>query len=126
MIIEIDDSKTIEDIQDSFNTAFPFLKIEFYEHPHHWYEPSSLQTEIKKTKKIADIRKQHNHGILKIYSWFKTGDVEQLFRKEFDLYIQVFYRQKNKWVQSAGSDNLTLKEQNAIGQSSEKSGLSSK
>jgi len=115
MIIEIHDTKTIEDIRDKFNTFFPFLKIEFFEHPHHWYEDSLDKTPYSIDKKIGEIRKQHAHGELEIHSWNKTGDMEQTFRKKFGLHVQVFRMEGNNWIQTAGTDKLDLAEQNEIG-----------
>jgi len=115
MIIEINDTKTIVDVQDKFNTFFPFLKIEFYEHPHHWYEESKNKTVLPTDKKIGDIRKNHYHGELEIHSWFRTGDLEQTFRKRFNLNVQVFRLHGSNWVETVGTDKLTLKEQNEIG-----------
>ena len=115
MIIEIHDIKTVADIQDKFNTFFPFLKIEFYEHPHHWYEDSLEKDAYPKDKKIEEIRKKHPHGDLEIHSWNKTGDLEQTFRKKFGLNVQVLRMEGDTWIQTAGTDKLDLAEQNEIG-----------
>lgn len=115
MIIEINDSKTIGDIQDKFSTFFPFLKIEFYERPHHWHEGSESKTAFPRDKKLGEIRKNHPHGALEIHSWYRTGDLEQAFHKKFILNVQVLRLHGNHWVQTAGTDKLTLKEQNEIG-----------
>lgn len=115
MIIEIHDNKTVSDIQDKFNTFFPFLKIEFYGHPHHWYEDSLEMDAYPTNKKIEEIRKKHAHGDLEIHSWNKTGDLEQTFRKKFGLNVQVFRMEGDSWIQTAGTDKLDLVEQNEIG-----------
>ncbi|UEG48866.1 hypothetical protein LK994_09475 [Ferruginibacter lapsinanis] len=115
MIIEIDDTKTIELIQDKFSEFFPFLKIEFYEHPHHWYKESSKTTILPGNKTIGEIRKHHHQGDMEIHSWYRTGDLEQSFRKKFNLNVQVFRLHGTEWVQTVGTDKLTLEEQNDIG-----------
>lgn len=115
MILEINDTKAIIDIQDKFTTFFPFLKLEFFEHPHHWYEESALKTAYPASKRIGDIRRKHHHGDLEIYSWSRTGDLEKAFRKKFDLNVQVFRLYHNEWVQTVGTDKLSLEEQNEIG-----------
>lgn len=115
MILFIEDYKTIEDIQDKFSLFFPFLKIEFYKHPHHWYESSEAKECLPPYMLIGDIRKHHQHGELEIFSWFKTGDIEQEFHKKFNLNVQVFRQHGNYWVQTSGTDKLTLKEQNELG-----------
>lgn len=115
MILEIDDTKTIGSLQDKFSTFFPFLKIEFYAHPHHWYEESVKKESLDQDLKIGDIRKLHQQGDFEIHSWFRTGDVEQAFRKRFNLHVQVFRLHGNEWVQTVGTDKLSLGEQNEIG-----------
>ncbi len=114
MIIQIHDTKTIADLQEKFSQFFPFLKIEFYDQPHHWYEESPEKTAYGASYKIGDIRKQHDHGDLEIHSWYRTGDLEQSFSKKFDLNVQVFRLHGENWVQTAGTDKFTLKEQNEI------------
>ena len=111
MLIEIDDAKTISDIQDRFSLCFPFLKIEFYDKPHRWQESSSPGNQLDPSMFIGEIRKNHHPGILEIKSWYKTGEVERLFKKIFGLNAQIFRLENNRWKQSTKSDDLTLKTQ---------------
>ncbi|MEO7049921.1 MAG: hypothetical protein ABI091_31745 [Ferruginibacter sp.] len=115
MIIEITDKKTIADVQDKFSTIFPFLKIEFFERPHHWYEKSPVEKAYPATKTLGEIRKQHPHGSLEFFSVDSTGKLEQMFRKKFSLNAQVFRLHGNAWIQTVDTDKLSLKEQNEIG-----------
>jgi hypothetical protein len=114
MLITIDDSKTIGDIQDRFSLCFPSLKIEFYDTPHKWKESSSDEHLIDAATLIKDIRKTHQSGVLEIKSWFKTGDIEQFFRKQFGLNVQIFRLEEGKWKQSTKSDPSTLAMQSEI------------
>jgi hypothetical protein len=75
MIIEIDDTKTIEEVSQAFSEFYPFLKIEFYDEPHHWQEKSSRKHLLHHDNKIAEIRERHHPGALEIHSWQKTGTV---------------------------------------------------
>lgn len=115
MIIDITDTATIADVQDKFSTIFPFLKVEFFEHPNHWYEKAPLEKAYPSSKKLGEIRKQHPHGRLHFYSWYSAKEIEQAFRKKFSLNVQVFRLQGNKWVQTSETDKLSLKEQNEVG-----------
>jgi hypothetical protein len=115
MIIEITDTATIADVQDKFSTIFPFLKVEFFQHSHRWYEKAPLEKALPSNKKLGEIRKQHPHGRLDFFSWYSIEDIELVFRKKFNLNAQVFCLQGNKWVQTNGNGKLTLKEQNEIG-----------
>src|SRR6476620_8462191 len=115
MIIEIDDNKTVGDIQERFNIGKQHLKLERYQHPHHCYEAASNKIPFPPDKMIGDIRKNHPHGELKIYSTFCTGDVEQEFRKHFNLNVQIFVQNGNGWLETTGTDRLTLKDLNEAG-----------
>lgn len=115
MIIDITDKVAISDVQDKFSTIFPFLKIEFFERPHHWYDKSPVEKAYPVTKTLGEIRKQHPHGRLEFFSWYSTEEFEQAFRKKFSLNAQIFRLQGNSWLQTADTDKLSLKEQNEIG-----------
>lgn len=108
MLLEIDDTKTIADLQERFNLCFPQLKIEFYTRPHHWQENSADNLKIDPQTLIGKIRTNHQPGVLEIKSWNKTGEVEQNFRNLFGLHVQVFYNDHHSWKQSIHSDNKTL------------------
>jgi hypothetical protein len=116
MIIEIDDTKTIEMVIKEFSGYYPFLKIEFFDAPHGWQQASSFNYLLPKDKKIGEIRKKHTPGVVEIHSWHKTGSVEQVFKKKIGLNIQVFRRQGSEWIQTVGTDELTLEQQNEIAQ----------
>jgi hypothetical protein len=115
MIIEINDNKTLGQISNYFSAYYPFLKIEFYNEPHGWQEASSYKHQIPSDKTIGEVRKRHHSGATEIHSWHKTGHVEQEFRNLFGLHIQILRRQGHAWIQTAGTDELTLEEQNEIG-----------
>ena len=53
--------------------------------------------------------------MLIIHSWHKVGDIEQKLRKLYSLNIQIFYHQGDRWIQTAGTDDITLSEQNEVG-----------
>jgi hypothetical protein len=115
MKLEVTDKKSIKDIRKLFSDYYPFLEIEFYDEQHKYEEASSSKRLLQHDKIIGDIRKKHKGGIMRIYSWQKTGDIEQKFRRLYDLNVQIFRRQGDRWIQTAGSDELTLGEQNEIG-----------
>jgi hypothetical protein len=119
MLLKIYDHEKIDEIQDKFNECFPYLKIEFYHQPHKWHEGSPLDDLIQPGSFIEDIRKTHETGILSIKSWDKTGHIEQEFKRMFNLNVQIFRLQKDKWVQTIDSDELTLKEQSDLAKSSQ-------
>lgn len=108
VILAIDDTKTIEELQDKFNECFPFLEIEFYATRHRWQHPSADAPLADGTLRLAEIRKNHRAGLFTIYSNYKIGKVEQDLRHYYGLYVQVFYLLKGVWIQSISADDLTL------------------
>jgi len=115
MLVEINNSLRIGDIKDAFNAAFPFLNIEFFTKPHDWGKPSSMASRLPRENKISQLRIVQNPAALEIHGWHTTGAVEQEFGKIFGLYIQIFRRDGKDWVQTTGTDNRTLEEQNEAG-----------
>src|SRR4051794_17004548 len=114
MQLRIDNNKKVSDLKEKFNECFPNLKLEFYDKRHKWLHASLEVHRIKEDRKIGEIRKKHNTGILEIKSWEETGDVEQHFKDQFGLYVQIFRNENNHWIQSEKSDKLTLAEQSEI------------
>ncbi|MCZ2460326.1 MAG: hypothetical protein LC128_11975 [Chitinophagales bacterium] len=118
MILEISDTRTLADIREEFSGVYPFLSFEFYQEPHEMGEATPSKQLLPHHKRIGDIRKQQNSGILEIYPQLKTGSIEQEFKRKFGLHVQILRRHGNAWIQTAGTDELTLGEQNEIGRNS--------
>lgn len=117
MIIEINDSRTIGDIQQEFSTRFPFLKLEFFQNPHDREEPSN-ETPCQKDLSLGEIRQKHVQGIITINPGSETGAIEKEFERRFGLNVQIYRLQMDRWIQTAGTDILSLSEQNQIARDS--------
>jgi len=115
MIIEIKDDKSIGEICREFSAAYPFLKIEFFDSPHFWQQASALKQMIPHDRKIKEIRKLHKAGVMHIHALNKTGTIEQEFYRSFGLNVQIFRKHGDDWIQTAGTDELLLEEQNELG-----------
>lgn len=122
MILKIEDSRTISDLQDKFSQSFPLLKLEFYTHKHKWKYPSSGKELIDSSAEIGSIRKKHDPGLLEIRSSYQTGKVERDFRELFGLNVQIFRKTQRSWVQTISTDNFTLAEQMEIASKSAANG----
>jgi hypothetical protein len=113
MTIEIDNSKTVGDIQREFSSRFPFLKIEFFHRPHD-RGASSDEMPCLPEQTIGSIRQSNVHGVLEINSERETGSVEQEFEHRFGLHVQIYRKQSDGWIQTVGTDMLSLAEQNKL------------
>lgn len=116
MLIKIDDNTTIADIQDRFAECFPGLKLEFFRHPHKWNENSLLADLLDPNQKLGNIRKEHAPAIIEIRSQFKAGETEELFKTALGLFIQIYFRQNNQWVQTIHHDKLSLEQLSRLSQ----------
>jgi hypothetical protein len=76
MFLQINDSMSLEEVQDRFNECFPFLKIAFYSKGHKKFQASDKKYLYEGNCRIGDIRKNHYSGALEIKSWHSTAKVE--------------------------------------------------
>lgn len=108
MILEIDDTKKLTDIQERFSLCFPSLKLEFCQKKHKWEGICPESQFMDSDLRIGSIRKIHNPGTIEIKSWDKVGEVERDFYQRFGLNVQICYMCGPRWIQTGKSDNITL------------------
>ena len=118
MHIEINDNTTLRHLQDVFSDYYPYLQIEFYRKTHKKYEASAEDDLLFPGKTIGEIKITHLSAVLEIQPWYKIADVEREFQQRFGLSVQVLRKEKNKWEQTTGMDDFTLREMNEIGRNS--------
>lgn len=117
MEIIIHDSYKLCEIQKEFSEHFPYLKLEFF-----GFEPTeqkiflreNLITDTNKT--VAEIRHLHLMGHISINAQQKVSTLEQHFKKNFGINIQVFRKSGNTWLLTTTTDDWTLAEQNKKGE----------
>ena len=112
--MKISDSKTLKEIQEEFTSKFPGLKIEFYKDAHQPGETSSSET-INLTKTIGEVRLVTTSGELSIDGHQKVSTLEENFKTNYGLNVQVFRMSGNLWLQTATTDDWTLSKQNRKG-----------
>lgn len=117
MTIEINNSKTVREIQDEFSKKFPYLKLEFFTSPHA-REAASHEIPCRPEKLLGELRESDSQGIITITPGNETGAVEKEFEDRFGLNVQIYRLQMDRWIQTVGTDILTLKEQNEIAKDS--------
>ena len=115
MKLEVTSHTSIRDIQEQLNAVYPFLMVKFSTKAHHkdqrvrhahWYADSF---------RLTSIAKKGIPGSIIIEPWHKTGEVEQEFESRFGLHAQIFRREGDKWIETAGTDIFSLFEQNETG-----------
>ena len=118
MLLKIEDYKYVSDLQEKFNECFPYLHLGFFRTKHKRQEVSEANSPIQPNTLVGSIIKKQKSRLLEIKSWYKTGEVEQIFKENFGLNVRIFRLQDEHWVPTSNTDELTLQQQNDLAQSS--------
>lgn len=117
MKIKISYSEKTGKIRSTFNSKFPFLKIEFFNKAHAPGQPTSKNNLVSENIFLGEINPFIKEGSIMIGPEEKVATIEQTFQKNFGLPVQIFRKQNNVWIETTKTDQLTLAEQNEKGRS---------
>jgi hypothetical protein len=109
MKIKINKWTTLGSIQRAFSTFFPAFKLEFYKGK---YNQDSLFSDNEKLKPEYIITCDNQNNLspdIEIDSANKVRDIEKMFYEKYGLCAQIFFKCKNKWIQTVKSDHYSLK-----------------
>jgi hypothetical protein len=113
MKITIQDDRNISAIQNEFNKAFPYLKIEFFSRA---FPGGSFSKRLKQPDKtLGECRTIHNSGSITITPSMTVADLEQNFSTVYGLSTQIFRKSGKAWLETTLTNGWTLKEQNEEG-----------
>jgi len=105
MEIYISEEALISGIQQDFQEAYPFLRLEFF------YADSKLPPDTP----IEDIRMMHTFGWIDISKHRTAAEVEHDFKHLMGLSVQIMRKCGDLWVQTNKTDFWTLKQLNEEG-----------
>lgn len=106
-------NKTISQVQQEFNQAFPFLRVEFFKEGHNENQGSKIESLINKPNQI--ISNSVSQDIIDISGEMTVFELESLFKAKFNLNVQVFRKSGNSWLETTFTDGWTLNKQNQEG-----------
>lgn len=112
MKIIISKERYIDDIKAEFNTAFPYLKIDFK------IDSTLPRTRIKNPLgklKLGDILKDNPEGVISINEYNSIKQIAQKFADNFGLKTNFFRKSGNLWLEIKATGDWTLKQQNESG-----------
>lgn len=116
MKLHIAKDRLIKEVQDDFNSMYPFLKIEFFTKEHGYRQASPARLLIPAHKKLCDASKTSiDKSELSIKDDMTVSELEHRMREDYGLNIQVFRKSGNLWLETTMTDNWTLKQQNDHG-----------
>ncbi len=112
MKIVIDDTFSIQEIQQKFSDKYPFLKIEFFSKEHLKNTGSKKELMISPDVLLKDCRSIHNQGSLEIFPSTTVMALEKEFQDSYGLFVQVFRKSGDVWIETTVTDDWTLAKQN--------------
>lgn len=113
MTIIITSEMLIKEIQEKFNKAFPFLKIEFF--------IKTIQTSkdsIKKVSNLLPVGYAHQINQFKKITISPSTIVKNFeleVEKTFNMYVQLYRKSGNLWLEITITNNWTMKQQDETG-----------
>jgi hypothetical protein len=113
MIITISAQTSIKQIQEAFTIRFPFLKLEFFidANADGIFTANEMIKDHDKT--IGDLTKTALNSAVEIHGSHTITELEQSFKTNFGLIVQVFHNRNHTWIVSTTSDRLSLEILNA-------------
>jgi len=115
MHLRIAPNRLIGDLQKDFNSAFPFLKIEFFQNRNPQLSTPTFRQILRNDKRIVDGQIAITDGDIEVSADMKVKDLEKVFKDQFSLLAQVFRRSGNLWLETTMTDEWTLGRQNEHG-----------
>ena len=111
--LKVRKDRLVGDIQEDFNSAFPYLKIEFYKKNGTKAITSGRQA-ISKGLSLSNAGLLRE-GLLKIDDSMSVGELEHIFCDEYGANVQVSRKSGSLWLETTMTDKWTLKQQNDHG-----------
>ncbi len=106
----------LDKIQDEFSRNFPHLKLAFYK-DYQGERRLTIDERINGSRLLAMevSQKEDFYGKFNFDGTMTVYRFEKLFLDKFGLIVQVFRKSANLWLVTAGTDLLTLNDQEQIG-----------
>jgi hypothetical protein len=115
MKIDLEDRKSLGQIQQEFSALFPYLKIEFFSKPHDAGKGSEKKYMRTANELLRDVAVRINGTTLEVEGEMTVAQLEEVFRTRFGLHVQVFRRSGRLWLETTATDSWTLNYQNEQG-----------
>ncbi|MEO5561949.1 MAG: hypothetical protein ABIR18_00915 [Chitinophagaceae bacterium] len=105
--------RSVENVQQEFNSLYPFLKLEFYK-----LNNDDADLQVKRHlphSTMLTAAGLRNSGDIEVSDEMTVAQLEKTFRKQFGLDAQVCRKSGILWLQTTMTDNWSLQKQNEHG-----------
>ena len=110
MILYMSFTALISNLQKEFNSAYPFLKLEFYKTIESGFSRKHIKDSV--SLRAAGLKLP---GVFEISDIMSVGTLENSLRIKFGLQVQVSRKSGPIWLETTKTDSWTLKQQNDHG-----------
>ncbi len=114
MILHLSKNKSLYDVQTEFTSHFPFLKIGFFNKRHKAF-PGSERASLLKPEAKLPLTGERDSLEVEIDESMTVKALEEMFKQQLNLNIQVFRKSGRSWLETTVTDNWTLRKQNEEG-----------
>ncbi len=106
MKIIFNPNTTIQQVQETFNNRFPFLKIEFFVDLN---KPLNAENMVKNHQmEIGNLTSLNSKEGIEIHGINTIKQFEDLFLNQYEIVAQVFHKRSQTWIKTTTSDDETL------------------
>ncbi len=106
MKIIFNPNTTIQQVQETFNNRFPFLKIEFFADLN---KPLNAENMVKNHQmEIGNLTSLNSKEGIEIHGINTIKQFEDLFLNQYEIVAQVFHKRSQTWIKTTTSDDETL------------------
>lgn len=116
MKLKFSKNTSIGELQNQFKNIFPYLKLEFFVKPHGSGVGSRKELIINDSSlQLSKLSSKLDETEYAISETTTVNDLEQYFKNELGINVQVFRRSGNSWLETTATDSWTLAKQNTEG-----------
>ncbi len=113
--LHIQAAEMIKEVQDQFNRAYPFLKIEFYKKNPAAGQGFRKESRLSPELMVGEVLGKNKDGTIELSDDMSMLELEKILRDRFGLVARLFRKSGNLWMEITMSENWTLSQQNEHG-----------
>jgi hypothetical protein len=117
MNILISDNRNLQQLQQQFSENFPYLKLEFFTRQNRTGNGPARKLIKTQGQTIGQCRTIHNKRQVSISATMTVAELEQQFRENYGLNVQVLRKSGKVWLETTVTNGWTLEQQNKQGES---------
>ena len=104
----------ISDVNKIFQSSYPYLKLEFFQHKHEPLKGSLGSDAFGHDTNLSELT-DHLPASIDISSERQVMDIEKEFQEKLGISAQVFRQSNLIWIETSKTDTWTLAKQNDLG-----------